>query len=120
METTLFDGRGNPIAYIAGDDEHSIYLWSGHAVAYLVDENLYGWNGRHLGWFVDGVLYDLRGHRVGSVREKCPSATYSEPAKYAKYEKCSKYSREAAYARPALSLSHSDEGFEDFLNQGAV
>ena len=85
METTLFDGRGHPGAYIADDGENSVYLWSGHAVAYVVGELVYGWNGRHLGWFVDGVVYDLQGQRVGSVRERCPYATYAEPAKYAKY-----------------------------------
>jgi len=49
METTLYDGTGRPVAYIADDSDNSIYLWSGHAVAYLVDSNVYGWNGTTLG-----------------------------------------------------------------------
>lgn len=61
MEITLFDRLGYAIAYIAEDADHTIYLWSGHAVAYLAGENLYGWNGHHLGFFVDGVVYNLRG-----------------------------------------------------------
>lgn len=84
MELTLYDGKGHPVAYIADDNENSIYLWSGHAVAYLDGENIYGWNGHHLGWFVGGVLYDLHGLRVGSIGEKCPYGLYAQPAKYAK------------------------------------
>ncbi|MFH6566285.1 4-fold beta flower protein [Pseudomonas kulmbachensis] len=57
----------------------SIYLWSGHAVAYVVEENLYGWNGQHTGWFVNGVLYNRRGQRAGSIGGKCPCALYATP-----------------------------------------
>ena len=120
MEITLFDKHGKPVAYIADDGENSIYLWSGHAVAYIDGENVYGWNGKHLGWFVDGIIYNIRGRRVGSIREKCPFATYAEPAKNAKYAKYAKYARYAAYAIPALSTGYSDEDFEEFLKQGAV
>jgi len=120
VEITLFDGSGHPKAYIAEDDGHSKYLWSGHAVAYMVGENIYGWNGYHLGFFIDGVVYNLNGQRVGSVRERCPYATYAEPAKYAKYAKYAKCARSAAYAQPALSQYYSDETLESFLKQGAV
>ena len=120
METTLYDGHGHPIAYIADDDEHSIYLWSGPAVAYIVDENLFGWNGRHLGWFVDGVLYNLKGYRVGSVRNKCSHAVYEGHAKYAKYIKHAKHARYAASARPTLKLSYSNEDLSGLLKQGMV
>lgn len=120
MEETLYDGRGRPVAYIADDNEMSIYLWSGHAVAYIVGENLYGWNGQHIGWFVNGVLYNRRGQRAGSIGSKCPFALYAAPAKYAKFAKYAKYARYAAYARPGLSSSYSQEPFEDFLKSGAV
>jgi hypothetical protein len=120
METTLFDGRGHPVAYIAEDDDNSIYLWSGHAVAYVLGENVFGWNGRHLGWFVEGVMYDSRGRRVGSVGARCPYATHSEPMKYVKYAKYAKYARHVAYARPAFSLSYAEEPLDEFLKQGAV
>jgi hypothetical protein len=86
-ERSLYDVTGSAIAYIADDNEESIYLWSGHAVAYISNENIFGWNGQHLGWFVDGIIYDLQGRRVGFVRERCPVATYTQPAKYAKYAK---------------------------------
>ncbi len=120
METTLFDGTGHPVAYVADDGENSIYLWSGHAVGYIVGELVYGWNGHHLGFFIDGVIYDTRAQRVGSIRDKCRYATYAEPAKYAKYAKYAKHARHAPYARPALSLSYSEQSFEAFLKEGAV
>ncbi|WP_423143225.1 4-fold beta flower protein [Pseudomonas chlororaphis] len=98
----------------------SIYLWSGHAVAYISGENLHGWNGRHIGWFVNGVFYNRLGHRVGSIGSKCPYALYATPAKYAKYTKYAKYARCAVYVRPGLSSGYSQEPFEEFLRSGAV
>ena len=56
MEITLYDGKGRPQAYIDLLDQNSIYLWSGHAVAYVDNEALYGWNGRHIGWYLDDVV----------------------------------------------------------------
>ncbi|MGE6385451.1 4-fold beta flower protein [Pseudomonas sp. NPDC078416] len=57
----------------------SIYLWSGHAVAYVVEENFYGWNDQHTGWFVNGVLYNRRGAARGINRWQMPlrSACYA-------------------------------------------
>jgi hypothetical protein len=120
MEITLFDGNGRPVAYIADDNENSIYLWSGHAVAYINEQHVYGWNGKHLGWFIDGIIYNLQGQRVGTVREKCPSATYAEPAKYTKYAKYAKNAKYAPYAMCALSTGYSNGSFESFLKQGTV
>jgi hypothetical protein len=118
METTLFDGHGHPVAYIAEDNERSIYLWSGHAVAYLVNETLYGWNGKHLGWFASGVMCNLKGERVGSVREKCPYTTFLETSKFSKFTKFTKFTRFTPYSRPTLSSYYSNEGLEGFLKQG--
>ena len=114
MEITLFNKSGKPVAYIANDRE-TIYLWDGHAVAYLSNDNVYGWNGKHLGWFVNKIVYDLHGFKVGFTREKCPVATYAEPAKYAKYAKYAKFARYAAFARPALSLGYSEKDLRKFL-----
>ncbi|MFM5213269.1 4-fold beta flower protein [Aeromonas hydrophila] len=61
-------------AYITDGGEKSIYLWRGHAAAYVSGENIYVWNGKHLGWFVGGILFDLHGNRVGSLGENCPYA----------------------------------------------
>ncbi|WP_460090641.1 4-fold beta flower protein [Pseudomonas sp. S2_E02] len=120
MEVTLYDSAGHPVAYIADDGDKSIYLWKGHAVAYISEEKIYGWNGKHLGWFVNGVLFDLRGHRVGSIGENCPRALYAQPAKFAKLAKYAKYARFAAFAKSALSTGYSNEPLEVFLKGGAV
>jgi hypothetical protein len=120
MEVTLYDGNGHPVGYVANDDDNNIYLWSGHAVAYLDGEKIYGWNGNHLGWFSDGLLYDLHGQRVGSIAEKCPHVVYAQPVKHAKYAKFAKYAHYPAYARPGFSSGYSNEPLEQFLKSGAV
>ncbi len=48
-EITLFDSKGEAIAYIDTSDELTIYLWDGDPVAYLYDDHVYGFNGKHLG-----------------------------------------------------------------------
>lgn len=119
-EVTLYNKKGLPIAYIADDEGRSIYLWSGHAVAYISRENVYGWNGNHLGWFVGGIIYDLKGLRVGFIQNKSPAATHALPAKYAKHAKYVKYARLAAHARAALSVQNSNQGLESFLPMGKI
>jgi len=89
------------VAYIA-DDRETIYLWDGHAVAYLYEDKVYGCNGKHLGWFVDGIIYDLYELRAGFIKSKCPVAIYAEPAKYTKYAKYVKHTWYISYAKPGL------------------
>lgn len=120
MEISLYDNTGHAVAYIADDNENSIYTWSGHAVAYIEDENIYGWNGNHLGFFVKGVIYDLRGYVVGSICEMCNYAVYAEYAKYAKYAPYAKCAKYAPFARPALSCAGSKEKLIEFLIKGGV
>jgi len=120
METTLFNQNGESIAYIADDDENSIYLWSGYAIAYIDGEVFYGWNGLHLGWFVEGIIYDLNGLRVGFIRDTCPVTTLTEPAKYLKHAKYAKYARHTPLIRPVLSMGLSQQNLETFLQNGAV
>ena len=45
------------------------------------------------------------------IQEKCPSATYATPSKYAKYSAC---------ARPAFSTTQSDIGLKEFLEQDRI
>lgn len=120
MEITLYNQRGEPQAYIADDTEHSIYLWNGHAVAYIKEDVIHGWNGKHLGWFIDGIIYDTQGYRVSSIRNKCPVATFAEPVKYAKYAKYAKYVAYAPYAKPRLSTGYSDQDLLSFLEEDKV
>jgi hypothetical protein len=120
MEITLYNKNGKPVAYIADDNENSIYLWNGNVVAYVYEDKIYGWNGKHLGWFVDGIIYDLNGFIVGFTQEKCPVATWAEPAKSAKYAKPAKYAPQSPYARPALTMTYSNKDLEEFLKAGKI
>lgn len=76
-DIALFDGAGNPVAYVAADYEMSVYLWAGEPGAYLeVDTGggfmAWGFNGRHLGWFSGGVLWDHTGPTSCAVKERIP------------------------------------------------
>jgi len=92
-ETTLFDPDGNSVAYIAPDDENTIYLWSGKPVAYLEGENIYGFNGKHLGWFEEGIIWDHDGNRVGFIKGTLPVFAKFEPFKAFKQFKPFKVSK---------------------------
>jgi len=84
-EITLFDSKGNPVAYFDTADEHTIYLWNGDPVAYLDGVSIYGFNGKHLGWFQDGIVLDHDGYGVGFVEGAVSYiATKSEPFKNVK------------------------------------
>lgn len=118
-EEALYTKSGKPVAYLASDGE-TIYLWSGHAVAYLDRDTVYGWKGKHLDWWDDGIIYDLHGRRIGFTGKRCPSGCFAAPAKYDKYAQYAKYARFAPYARPAFSFNNSEQELEDFLKQNAV
>ena len=121
MERTLYDAKGCAIAYIADDGERSIYLWSGHAVAYIDDRlNCYGWNGQHLGWIEDGVLFDDRGLAIGFMKTNRPQASDGVPAKSAKAPKYVKWAKSPPHALPARSTKISSTALADFLKAGAV
>lgn len=97
-EVSLFNQKGEPVAYIDTSDEYTIYLWSGEPAAYLTDPTahgslaIYGFNGKLLGWYVDGAIYDKRGCVAGFVKGSCP---LYEP--YAQYEPYKGYKRYKPY-----------------------
>lgn len=107
-EITLFDARGRATAYIALQDELTIYLWNGEPVAYLDQEgeefNVYGFNGKHLGWFVDDVVWNHNGNAACATRERLRSTEF-EPYKSFKQFKPFKSFKEFAPFRPFLSNS---------------
>lgn len=107
-EVTLFDAAGRAAAYIAIDDDLTIYLWSGKPVAYLdrdgSDFHVYGFNGSHLGWFVKGVIWDHDGDAACAPKERIGSTQF-EPFKAFKEFKPFKSFKEFAPFRPTLSKS---------------
>ena len=97
-EISLYDNDGDAVAYIAVDDDLTIYLWGGKPVAYLDGENVYGFNGKHLGWFLDGVVIDHEGHASCVVEERYPGYTKYEGYKgYKSYKPYKSYKEYAPY-----------------------
>jgi hypothetical protein len=117
-EISLFDSSGTPIAYLATDDEMTIYLWSGTPVAYLDDENIYGFNGNHLGWLKDGIMYDHKGDVVGATKNNFSTAVKTEPFKGFKKFKPFRAFQKFAPFEPFHHSTWSRTPMAAFLGQG--
>jgi hypothetical protein len=118
---TLFNSKGEPVAYIADDYNATIYLWDGNPVGYLYGEgHVYGMNGRHLGWFVHMILFDNRGERIGFSSSTSPVPVAREPAKTKKQPMVEMRPRWSAPPFPKLSFDFSKEDLRDFLKRGQV
>ena len=120
MEKTLYNANGEPVAYISDAPTKAIYLWDGHAVAYLYDYHVYGYNGLHLGWFLDNIVYDSEGKRIGFTSTSCPLPVYKETGKAKKYPLDKAGPRYEPPPLPDLSFDYSSEDFEEFLRKGQV
>jgi len=85
-EVTLFDSQGAATAYVAIEDDLTIYLWDGTPVAYLapntqVNLHVYSFDGTHLGWLEDGIIWNHNGDAQGALRQAFSSAVQLEPLK---------------------------------------
>ena len=118
-ETTLFGAKGDPKAYIARDEENTIYSFNGKPLAY-VDENsnIYGFNGKHLGWFEDGIVWDHQGKRVGFTKRTSSIFTQFEPFKGFKQFKPFRAFKQYAPYKPFKAMSTSSFNLLDFLEKG--
>ncbi|GAA4016536.1 hypothetical protein GCM10022408_32520 [Hymenobacter fastidiosus] len=117
MEETLYNPKGQPIAYIEMQSSVT-YLWNGKPVAYLADEHIYGFNGKHLGWFIKGVIWDETGRRVGFTKATLPVYASYEPYKsYKQYVPYKSYKSYPPY-KPYFSNSISSHSLDSFLMQG--
>lgn len=121
MDRTLFDCEGRPAAYLHDDYHGSIYLWDGHAVAYLFeDAHVYGFNGKHLGFFIDDVLYTNEGDRIGFTTVTCPVPTGREPAKTERQPVDRIRPRWKAPPTPKLGYQLTERDLAGFLAEGGV
>lgn len=122
QDVSLFDQTGKAQAYMALDDEMTIYLWSGGPVAYLkADENgygVYGFNGKHLGWFVAGVIWDHQGDASCATKDRF-SSTQFEPFKSFKEFKPFKSFTEFAPFHPQFKERFGNFPCEFLLAGGA-
>ncbi|PYS07243.1 MAG: hypothetical protein DMG12_01195 [Acidobacteria bacterium] len=116
-EITLFDRKGEPGAYIAGD--LTVYLWDGKPVAYLYESDgavhLYNFEGDHLGWFEEGILWDHSGAAVGFRAGAVNIVTYIESTKSVKGLTPIKGARSVAPIKPLLHDSWSSVPLSFFL-----
>ncbi len=121
MEKTLYDKKGEPVAYIAMDYHEAIFLWDGQAVAYLYEEDhVYGINGRHLGWFIDDILYDQEGARIGFTSSTCPATVGKRGSKGKRSVLPELKPRWAAPPLPKLAFREVARDLADFLSEGQV
>jgi mRNA-degrading endonuclease RelE of RelBE toxin-antitoxin system len=118
-EITMFGRNGEPIAYVATDDDSTIYSFAGEPLAYLDNDNVYGFNGMHLGWFEDGVLWNHQGQKVGFTQRTSPVFTRFEPFKGFKRFKPFKAFKQFAPFKPLKSGAIANEDLLSFLKQGA-
>ena len=118
-EVTLFDRYGSPAAYIATEEDPTIYLWDGTPTAYLVQSSIYGFNGAHLGWYEQGVVRDHEGSVAGFIRGAIDLPTRVETVKGAKQVKPVKSVKELAPSRPPDSAAWSREDLTRLLLAGA-
>jgi hypothetical protein len=124
-EVTLFNASGAAEAYIAIDDELTIYLWSGKPVAYLEKAgsgegyDVYGFNGKHLGWFARGAIYAHDGTAACATAQVMTSATRLEPLKSLKQLKPLQSLTELSPLQPLLASRFGDTPCRFLLNAGS-
>jgi hypothetical protein len=118
-EISLYNSSNDAVAYIAVDDDLTIYLWGGKPVAYVDGENIYGFNGKHLGWFSRGAVYDHDGYAACATKERLAGYAHYEPYKGFKEFKPFKSFEEFAPFKPIFNASFGDTTCSIFLSFGA-
>ncbi len=122
-EISLYDKDGNASAYIATNDDWTIYLWDGKPVAYIVNDgqtlHIYGFNGKHLGWYINGIIRAHDGNAVG-FKKGAVTNIYEKYESYKGYKEYKPYKsyREFAPYQPYFSAKFSPVNLSGFLYQG--
>jgi hypothetical protein len=124
-ELRLVNAGGATEAYIAVDDEMTIYLWSGKPVAYLVktgateDYNVYGFNGKHLGWFRQGAIYDHDGTAACATAQVMTAVAQIEPIKSIQQSRPIRAIPQIAPIQPVLAGRFGETPCRFLLGAGA-
>jgi hypothetical protein len=86
MDITFYDQVGTPVAY--SEDDRTIFLFTGEAVAYLEADALFSYRGELMGWFEEGWLRDkdgrciaFSGHAIGGPPHPAKEARPHESVK---------------------------------------
>lgn len=115
---TLYDRRGQAVAYIDPSDGQTIFLWDGTPVAYLMGEHIYGFNGFHLGWFINGRVFDHIGYIRCVTKDRFRGYTQYVPYKqYKKYKPYKAYRRYPPY-KPYMTNHFSIDSCRRYLARG--
>jgi len=123
-EISLYNKQGSAAAYIAINENLTIYLWDGKPVAYLSQNNsneyhVYGFNGKHLGWFKEGFLYDNQGGAAGFIKNASNKPTELEGIKGIKEIRPIEGIKEIAPIKPIFSNYFSNIPLEILLSGGS-
>jgi hypothetical protein len=111
----LFDSQRRAVAYLDPDDDHTIYLWSGEPVAYVVDGSIYGFSGKHIGWYQSGVVIDHDGNVVAGPAIAFRKPVQPAPVRSPKSAAPVKAPRESQPQPPSLATSWSDLSVHEFF-----
>ena len=116
--SSFFDAHARPAARLDVMDDATFYLWSGEAVAYVVEDSIFGFNGKHLGWLRNGLVYDRAGDIVAA-----PATAFREPlagptSRVSATHKPAKKPAEEPPARPAFGGSWSKVPARTFFLSG--
>ena len=69
QQVSLFDQKGEAVAYIDYNKDATVFLFDGTPAAFLEKNGIVGFNREFLGWYEDGIVYDRNGKVVGCKKE---------------------------------------------------
>lgn len=122
QQTTLFDSKGEAIAYIDYDEEATIFMWDGTPVAFLENEGslncIFGFNGKFMGWYENGIIYNEEGYPVGAKDGAVNMRTQREPRKGRQLRVPRKPRTPITPRSPRWSRSWSEISLNYFLYSG--
>jgi 4-fold beta-flower domain-containing protein len=118
-DADFYDSRGRAVAYIAGDRDLTIYLWTGEPIAYLDEDSVFGFNGKHLGWLKSGAIYDHDGDMIAALSDRFKEPVTTPPLKSFKQFLPFKSFKEFKPFKPFFSLKWSEVPARIFFLGGA-
>ena len=122
QEISLYDSRGEAVAYIDFEEEATIFMWEGTPVAFLEKDGqdicVFGFNGSFLGWYEDGIIYDKKGYVVGARKGAISMITKIEGIKGIQRIKPIRPITPITPIQPIWKLSWSNTSLYEFLYFG--
>lgn len=117
VEITLFNQSGTPTAYIDKTRKNTIFLWDGHAVGYIEEDQVFSLKGEHIGWFEDDVFYSAEGYKLAATKWACPMVTSYEPNKSDKFPFMLAVKADTNKIKKTLKNAYGRETLVEYLNK---